>query len=40
MIVLKTPDEIEMMAQAAKIVAGAHHVLKKRGQAWHYDLVS
>lgn len=29
MIVLKTPEEIEMMAQAAKIVAGAHHVLKK-----------
>lgn len=28
MIVLKTPEEIEMMAQASKIVAEAHHVLK------------
>ena len=29
MIVLKTPEEIEMMAQASKIVAEAHLVLKK-----------
>ena len=29
MIVLKTPEEVEMMAQASKIVAEAHQVLKK-----------
>lgn len=29
MIVLKTPEEVEMMAQASKIVAEAHLVLKK-----------
>lgn len=29
MIVLKTADEIELMALASKIVAGAHQVLKK-----------
>ena len=29
MIVLKTPEEVEMMVQASKIVAEAHQVLKK-----------
>ncbi len=29
MIVLKTPEEVELMAQASKIVAEAHQVLKK-----------
>ncbi len=29
MIVLKTPEEIELMAQASRIVAAAHEVLKK-----------